>query len=296
MRQDLTPLVLVLAVAIGAAASAPPPFKMGPPEMVAAVPLVTPALDKPALAVSSTSLPPSPEPIPSLPRARVESDLGQQPVAPAPAPRFLACNPLGSVLGVVSELVECGRARFQRGELEEARTALESAVKRGNDQGVLREARYWLGETLIRLRRPEPAAQMMVEVMKANSRADVGPYATLKYGWLSLLAGEPKRVLEVLDTLIKSGPPPDLVPWAQLGRGVSLYSLGRYAEAREVLGRFGGQSLPVTVGAEMTFGLSEVLGRLGEYKDAVARLRSFTDGGPRLLIDTALLRQAWWSR
>ena len=296
MRQALGALALILAVAIGAAAAAPPSFKMGPPEMAAAVPLVTPALDKPALAVSSTSLPPSPEPIPSLPRTRVESDLGQQPVAPAPAPRFLACNPLGSVLGVVSELVECGRASFQRGELEEARTALETAVKRSNDQGVQREARYWLGETLIRLRRPEPAAQMMVEVMKANPRADVGPYATLKYGWLSLLASEPKRALDVLDTLIKSGPPPDLIPWAQLGRGVSLYSLGRYPEAREVLGRFRGQTLPVPVAAELTFWLGDTLGQLGEYKEAVARLRSFTDGGPRLLIDTALLRQAWWSR
>ena len=296
MRRVLGALTLLLVVAVGAAVAAPPPFKMGPPEMVAAVSLVSPALDKPALAVSSTSLPPSPEPMPPLPRARVESDLGQQPVAPAPAPRFLACNPLGSVLGVVSELVECGRASFQRGEFEEARTALENAVKRGSEQDVLREARYWLGETLIRLRRPEPAAQMMAEVMKSSPRADVGPYATLKYGWLSLLAGEPKRALEVLDTLIKSGPPPDLVPWAQLGRGVSLYSLGRYPEAREVLARFRGQSLPVPVAAEMTFWLGDTLGQLGEYKEAVARLRSFTDGGPRLLIDTALLRQAWWSR
>ena len=93
MRQALGALALILAVAIGAAAAAPPSFKMGPPEMAAAVPLVTPALDKPALAVSSTSLPPSPEPIPSLPRTRVESDLGQQPVAPAPAPRWKLARP-----------------------------------------------------------------------------------------------------------------------------------------------------------------------------------------------------------
>src|SRR5262249_57034379 len=69
-----------------------------------------------------------------------------------------------------------------------------------------------------------------------------------------------------------------------------------YPEAREVLGRFRGQTLPVPVAAELTFWLGDRWGQPGESKEAVARLRSFTDGGPRLLIDTALLRQAWWSR
>jgi len=296
MRRALGLLALLPVIWAGHAAAAPPPFKMGPPDMVAVVPLVSPALDKPALSASPTTYPPSPQPMPELPRARVESDLTLQPVAPAPAPRFLACNPLGSVLGVVNELVECGRASFQRGEFEEAREALENAVKRGTEASVLREARYWLGETLIRLRRLEPAAQLMLQVMKTDPRSDPGPYATLKYGWLSLLAGESKGALDTLDALIKSGPPPTLVSWAQLGRGVALYSLGRYPEAREVLARLRGQALPVPVAAETTFWLGDTLGQLGEYKEAVARLKSFTDGGPRLMIDTALLRQAWWSR
>ena len=296
MRRIAAALALLLMMSAGYVAAAPPPFTMGPPDMIAVVPLVSPALDKPALSASPATYPPSPQPVPDLPRARVEADLGLQPVAPAPPPRFLACNPLGSVVGVVSELVECGRASFQRGELEEARTALESAVKRGSEASVLRESRYWLGETLIRLRRPEPAAQLMLQIAKTDPRSEVGPYAALKYGWLSLLANEPTRALEALDALVKSGPPPDLVPWVQLGRGVALYRLGRYAEAREVLARLRGQTLPVPVAAETTFWLGDTLGQLGEYKEAVARLKSFTDGGPRLMIDTALLRQAWWSR
>ena len=289
-------LALILMMQAGDAAAAPPPFKMGPPDMAGVVPLVSPALDKPALSASPATYPPSPQPVPELPRARVESDLAVQPVAPAPPPRFLACNPLGSVIGVVSELVECGRAKFQRNEFEEAREALESAVKRGSEASVLREARYWLGETLIRLRRLEPAAELMRQIVKTDPRSDVGPYAALKYGWLSLLANEQTRALETLDALVKSGLPPELVPWAQLGRGVALYRLGRYAEARDVLVRLRGQTLPVPVAAETTFWLGDTLGQLGEYKEAVARLKSFTDGGLRPMIDTALLRQAWWSR
>jgi TolA-binding protein len=296
MKRPLGFLALLLVSSAGYAGAAPPPFKMGPPDMVAVLPLVSPALDKPALSVSPTAYPASPQPMPELPRARVEADLGLQPVAPAPTPRFLACNPIGSVLGVVSELVECGRASFQRGELEEAREALENAVKRASEASVLREARYWLGETLIRLRRLEPAAQMLLLVVKTDPRSDVGPYAALKYGWLRIMAGDPARALETLDALAKSGPPPVLVPWLQLGRGVALYGLGRYPEAREVLTRLRGQTLPVPVAVETAFWLGDTLGRVGEYKDAVARLKAFTDGGPRLMIDTALLRQAWWSR
>jgi TolA-binding protein len=286
-------LVLLSGVPAGAAE---PPFKLPPPDLAHVLPLVSPALDKPALLASPAVLPPSPQPVPPLPRARVETDLAAQPVAEAPPPRFLACNPLGSVLGVVSELVECGRARFQRGEYEDAREALDDAVKRASDASLLQEARYWLGETLIRLGRPEPAAQAMLFVVQADPRSDVGFHAALKYAWLSLMAGEPARALATLDALGKSGAPAELTPWVQHGRAVALYGLGRDAEAREIWTRLLRQTLPAPVAGEAPFWLGDTLGRLGEYKDAVARLKTFTDGGPRLLIDTALLRLGWWSR
>ena len=103
-RALLSAALLLLSVAPAAAAE--PQFKMPPPDLAHALPLVSPALDKPALPGSLGVYPPSPQPVPPLPRARVETDLAVQPVADAPPPRFLACNPLGTVLGVVSELVE----------------------------------------------------------------------------------------------------------------------------------------------------------------------------------------------
>ncbi len=293
-RALLSAALLLLSVAPAAAAE--PPFKMPPPDLAHALPLVSPALDKPALPGSLGVYPPSPQTLPPLPRARMETDLAVQPVAAAPRPRFLACNPLGSVLGVVSELVECGRARFQSGEYEAAREALDGAVERATQAALLLEARYWLGETLIRLGRLEPGAQAMRLVVRADPHSDVGFHAALKYGWLSLMAGDPARGLATLDVLLKSGPPRELVPWAQHGRAVALNGLGRYAEAREVGTRLIAQRLPAPVAGEALFWLGDTLGRLGEYRDAVARLKSYTGGGPRLLIDTALLRLAWWSR
>jgi TolA-binding protein len=295
MTRALLPIALLL-LSVAPARAADPQFKMPPPDLAHALPLVSPALDKPALSGLPAGYPPSPQPVPPLPRSRVETDLAVQPVAAAPPPRFLACNPLGTVLGVVSELVECGRARFQRGEYEDAHKALDDAVQRAAEAPLLQEARYWLGETLIRLGQPEPAAQAMLLVVQADPRSDAGLHAALKYGWLSLMAGDPGRGLATLDALIKSGPPPDLVPWAQHGRAVALYGLGRYAEAREVWTRLLAQRPPAPVAGEAAFWLGDTLGRLGEYKDAVARLKTFTGGGPRLLIDTALLRLAWWSR
>jgi len=296
MTGALLSIALLLLSAAPPATAAEPQFKMPPPDLAQVLLLVSPALDKPALPGSLGAYPPSPQPVPPLPRARVETDLAAQPVAAAPPPRFLACNPLGTVLGVVSELVECGRARFQLGEYENAREALDGAVERATEAALLREARYWLGETLIRLGRPGPAAQAMLLVVQADPRSDVGFHAALKYGWLSLMAGDPGRGLATLDALVKVGPSPALVPWAQHGRAVALYGLGRYAEAREVWTRLLGQTLPAPVAGEAPFWFGDTLGRLGEYKEAVARLKTFTGGGPRLLIDTALLRLAWWSR
>jgi TolA-binding protein len=296
MNRAFLSIALLLLGAAPAAIAAEPQFKMPPPDVAHVLPLVSPALDKPALSGLPAGYPPSPQPVLTLPRARVETDLAVQPVAAAPPPRFLACNPLGTVLGVVSELVECGRARFQRGEYEDAREALDGAVKRATEAPLLQEARYWLGETLIRLGRPEPAAQAMLLVIQADPRSDLGLHAALKYGWLSLMAGDPPRALATLDALIKSGPPADLIPWAQHGRAVALYGLGRDADAREVWTRLLSRTLPAPVAGEASFWLGDTLGRLGEHKDAVARLKTFTGGGPRLLIDTALLRLGWWSR
>ena len=132
--------LLGLVLGPSAAEAAEVSFTLPPPDLAAVLPLVSPALDKGPVGSGPMSLPPSPQPVPPLPPARIVVDLTQLPLAPAPPPRFLACNPLGTVFGVGSELVECGRARFQRSEFEEAREALENAVKKNTDRALLREA------------------------------------------------------------------------------------------------------------------------------------------------------------
>jgi hypothetical protein len=134
VRRRSIPGILTVALLVSSIATARPAvaeiaFKLPPPEVIGLLPLAALPLDKPPIALSPTNVPPPPQGLPDLPPARFVSDPARRPVAPLASPRTLACNPVGTVFGVVSELIECGRARYQRGELEAARQAFQTAAQ-----------------------------------------------------------------------------------------------------------------------------------------------------------------------
>jgi len=289
-------MAALLALLPGSAARAEIALILPPPDAAALVPLASPPLDKPPVPLPAVPLPPAPVGMPELPPAPMVGNLGERPVAPLAAPRFLACNPVGSLLGVASELIECGRARYQRGELDEARAAFERAVQESTERGQIREARYWLGETLLRLGKPAEVERLMLQVQQDDPRGELGMFATHQLGWVLLEMGKPDRALAYFDTLLKTGAPPVLIPYARHGRGLALYGLKRYPEARDTWVGLLNQSAPRAVAWEGTFWLGDTLGRLGDYPGAVQRLQTFVSGGPQVLIDSGLLRLGWWSR
>jgi TolA-binding protein len=286
----------LLALAGGAPARAEITLVLPPPEVAPVVPLAAPPLDKPPVPLPAVPLPPAPRGLPELPPAPLVGNLGERPIAPLAPPRFLACNPMGNLLGVVSELIECGRARYQRNELTEAREVLEKAVQFGTERAQIREARYWLGETLLRLGKPAEVERLMLQVQQDDPRGELGFYASHQLGWVSLELGRPDRALGYFDTLLKVGAPPALIPYARHGRALALYGLKRYPEARDTWAAMLNQSAPRAVAWEGTFWLGDTLGRLGDYPAAVQRLQTFVAGGPQVLIDSGLLRLGWWSR
>jgi tetratricopeptide (TPR) repeat protein len=286
----------LLALSSGATARADIALTLPPPDLAPLVPLAAPPLDKPPVPLPPVPLPPSPVAMPELPPAPMIGHLGERPVAPLAPPRFLACNPVGSLLGVASELIECGRARFQRGELEEAREVLDKAVQFATDRAQIREARYWLGETLLRLNKPNEVERQMLQVHQDDPRGELGLYAAHQLGWISLDLNKPDRALTYFDNLLKIGAPPALISYARHGRGLALYGLKRYPEARDTWVGLLNQSAPRSVAWEGTFWLGDTLGRLGDYPNAVQRLQTFVAGGPQMLIDSGLLRLGWWNR
>ena len=289
-------LAALLTLAPGSAARAEITLILPPPDPAALVPLASPPLDKPPVPLPAVPLPPAPVGMPELPPAPMVGNLGERPVAPLAPPRFLACNPVGSLFGVASELIECGRARYQRGELDEARDTFQRAVQEATERGQIREARYWLAETLLRQGKPAEVERLMLQVQQDEPRGELGLYATHELAWVSLELGKPDRALTYFDTLLKTGAPPVLVPYARHGRGLALYGLKRYPEARDTWAGLLNQSSPRAVAWEGTFWLGDTLGRLGDYPGAVQRLQTFVSGGPQTLIDSGLLRLGWWSR
>jgi len=299
-RRALVTVAVLLAWSVGAQAAST--LKLPPPDLRGLVPLAALPLDKPPVPLPAVPLPPLPQGLPELPSPRLVTDPGQRPTAPLPVPRILACNPIGTVLHVTPELLECGRARYQRQEMEEAREAFEGALK-SSDRRVLREARYWLGETLLRLGRTAEVERVFLLVVQDDPRSEFGRYAASELGWVALELGDPRRALGYFDGLLKTGPPPVLMVHARHGRAMALYGLKRHAEARDEwagLLKVGGLSPPSGprgVAGEATFWLGETLGRLGDYKGALAALQSFTAApGPRILMESAFVRLGWWSQ
>ena len=296
IRPRMLLVAALLTLLGGATARAEITLLLPAPDVGALVPLAVPALDKPPVPLPVVPLPPAPRGMPELPPAPMVGHLGERPVAPLPPPRFLACNPVGNLLGVASELIECGRARYQRNELEEGREVLEKAVQFATERTQVREARYWLAETLLRLNKPAEVERLMLQVQQDDPRGELGLYAAHQLGWVSLELNRPDRALTYFDTLLKTGAPPAVISYARHGRGLALYGLKRYAEARDTWVGLLNQSAPRAVAWEGTFWLGDTLGRLGDHAGAVQRLQTFVSGGPQVLIDSGLLRLGWWSR
>ena len=110
--------VLVLSLALVGAA--PRPAEPPGPDLAQLIPFANAPLDKPAVKVE-LALPPAPVEMPPLPLVSVMPPAAAKPVAFIEAPRTLPC--VGAWLGIPKESLECGRARFQRGEYEDAAKA-----------------------------------------------------------------------------------------------------------------------------------------------------------------------------
>jgi len=282
----------LVAVWLGLVAAAPRPFLPPPPDLAPLVPFVTAPLDKPPV-LADAPLPTAPAELPALPLAALSVPQGDKPVAFVQPPRTLPC--IGAWLRVASESLECGRARFQRGELEDAAKALRSATDPGTEREILIEARYWLGETYYRLGRFEEADWLFRQVAQQSPRQEWGVWALHSSGWTALRAVDAARAREAFTSVLTGAVPTSIDPWARHGLGLANYALGRHPEAEQAWALALQRGTPVLLGRDILFWHGEALGRIGEPGRAEADLRRFVDGGAHPLVATARLRLGWWA-
>jgi tetratricopeptide (TPR) repeat protein len=285
------PLALVV-LWLGLVAATPRPFMPPPPEIAPLVPFVAAPLDKPPV-LADAPLPPPPIELPPLPLAALSVPAGDKPVAFVQPPRTLPC--IGAWTGVASESLECGRARFQRGEFEEAVKALESAARPGAERDLIREARYWLGETYYRLNRIAEADWLFRQVGQDSPRQEWGVWALHSSGWTALRVGDATRARDTFTAVLNGAVPSSIEPWARHGLGLASYALGRHQEAEQAWARALQRGMPPLLGRDVLFWHGEALGRIGEPGRAEANLRRFVDGGTHPLIPAAQLRLGWWA-
>ncbi|MET0487132.1 MAG: tetratricopeptide repeat protein [Candidatus Rokuibacteriota bacterium] len=284
-------LLALGVVWLGLAAATPLPLTPPPPDLAALVPFAVAPLDKPALTVDA-KLPPASIELPPLPLAALTVPAGEKPVLPTQPPRTLPC--IGAWTGAASESLECGRARFQKGEYDDAVKALESAARPGSEREIATEARYWLAETYYRLGRIEQA-DWLFRQGALDLRQDWGPWALFSSGWTALRLGEAARARDAFTALLSRPVPVPLDLWGRFGLGLASYGVGRHEDALSAFGMVLRRPLPVGLSRDIIFWQGEALGRTGDAARAATELKRFVDGGPHPLLTTAQLRLAWWT-
>ncbi len=248
--------------------------------------------EKPAVVID-LPLPRPPVDLPAFPSAVPTPPAADKPTAFIQSPRALPC--VGSWLGIATESLECGRARFQRGDFEDAFKALENAVRKGTDRELLREARYWLGETLWRLDRTEQADWLFRQVAQDAPRQDWGVWALHASGWTALRLREGARARDAFSMLLAGPTPSPLDAWGRHGLALSLYALGRWEEADKAWTQLESAGVPPTIARDVLFWHGDTLGRLGQAARAETMLRQFTQGGAHPLFPAGVLRLGWWA-
>ena len=284
---------LALAVAWGLLiGAAPRPLEPPLPDLARVIPFAQAPSEKPAVVID-LPLPRPPVDLPAFPSAVPTPPAADKPTAFIQSPRALPC--VGSWLGIATESLECGRARFQRGDFEDAYKAFENAVRKGTDREMLREARYWLGETLWRLDRTEQADWLFRQVAQDAPRQDWGVWALHASGWTALRLREGARARDAFSMLLAGPTPSPLDAWGRHGLALSLYALGRWEEADKAWTQLESAGVPPPIARDVLFWHGDTLGRLDQAARAETMLRQFTQGGAHPLFPAGVLRLGWWA-
>lgn len=279
----------------GAPGSARTPIPPTPPapDLAPLLPWAAAPLDKPAIEMPRLALPPAPIDVLTVAPAAFTLPSALKPTEPLPAPRSLPC--VGAWLRIASESLECGRARFGRGELDDAARAFEQAGRPGGEPDVIAEGRYWHAEALYRLGQFERADWLFRQVVSEPARTGLAPWALFGSGFTSLRLGDAARAEDAFRRVLGVVHPVALDGWGRHGLALALYAQGKWPDAEKMWADSTARRLPPALERDVLFWHGDVQGRVGQPQRAVEKLTRFTQGGPHPLLTPGLVRLGWWS-
>jgi TolA-binding protein len=297
VRRPALAVLLLAVLALGPgplAAQTLLPLTPPLPDLARLVPFAEAPGEKPALAPAALPLPAPPADLPPFPLAVFAPPTADKPTAAVAEPGALPC--VGAFFGVASKALECGRARFAKGEHEDAAKALEQAVRSGSEREIVVEARYWLAETSYALARAEQADRLFLQVVQTAPRGSgFTLWSAFGSGWTALRLGNAPRARDTFTQILAGASPATMEPWARHGLALASYALGRHEDAVAAWTALAAKGVPPSLARDVAFWFGEALGRLGQYDRAATELARFVQAaGPHPLLDQGWFRLGWW--
>ncbi|MBI4610070.1 MAG: tetratricopeptide repeat protein [Candidatus Rokubacteria bacterium] len=186
-------------------------------------------------------------------------------------------------------------------ELDDPAAGLESfrRAQRLAPGGEADEARFWEGQTLVRLKRYREARAVYDVLLAENAASPFAPDALYAYAWCELELKRPDPAVTAFRELIKAWPEHRLAPSAAYHLARTLVQIKQPEKAEEVLARFPSHypGHPLLPKARYLLGWTRLA--TGKTDEGVADLRAFIADDPthaaaaeaRRAITGALLRQ-----
>ncbi|MBI1848052.1 MAG: tetratricopeptide repeat protein, partial [Candidatus Rokubacteria bacterium] len=292
----MTRVLALAALWLAVTAAPPPPLKPPPPDLTPLIAFAKAPLEKPPVPLPEVAPLAPPALMPPLPPATIVVPGADKPTAFLPPPRTLPC--VGAWLRIASESLECGRARFGRGDYEDAAKALDQAMRgaTASDRDLLDESRYWLAEALYRLDRIEQADWLFRQVAKDARTAEPGPWALHSSGWTALRLRDVARARDTFAQVLAAAHPASIDGFTRHGLALALYALGQYKDAQQTWAELIARGVPAPLERDVAFWNGETLGRIGQFAQgaqALARFAQNAAGHP--LLETSVLRRGWWA-
>ena len=182
----------------------------------------------------------------------------------------------------------------KNGRVLESVVLLEKLVAGQKNDPVLPHAWFALGEGCMLLKRYDRAGEAFSHILKTWSIHELVPFARMQYGLSLFRLRDYRGSAREFSLVINTGGRPELVPQAEYWLGESRYWLEEYAEARQRFANILSKWPQSEYAGDSKYRIAFSWLRQDEFETARTNFREFVAGWPKhAMIPEALLKLGW---